>query len=103
LHILQAYSAWLFPLTTDFVYGFGVENGLIGALAKAALEARVEKGKSREEIAVALGQSVDTVRRFEKAVVFLGLNDVYAAYSDVTGVSLPDLLDEAKSHLSKNG
>lgn len=76
---------------------------MIAALAKAAREAREEKGISREEVAVALGQSVDTVRRFEKAVPFVGLNDLWEAYSDTTGVSLIDLLDDAKANLKKNG
>ena len=76
---------------------------LVEALAKAAKETREEKGVTLEEVAVALGQSVDTVRRFEKAIPFPALNELYAAYSTTTGVSLIDLLDEAKSNLKKKG
>lgn len=80
-----------------------MEGGLVDALAKAARETREEKGVSIEEVAVALGQSVDKVRRFEKAVPFPALNELYEAYSKTTGVSLCDLLDEAKSNLKKKG
>jgi transcriptional regulator with XRE-family HTH domain len=80
-----------------------VEKGLVAALAKAARDAREEKGVSLEEVAVALGQSVDKVRRFEKAEPFPALDGLYEAYSTATGVSLCDLLDEAKSNLKKKG
>lgn len=80
-----------------------VENGLAAALAKAAKDVREEKGVSREAVAVALGQSADKVRYFEREQAFGALSELYAAYSTATGVSLIDLLDEAKANLKKKG
>jgi predicted phosphoribosyltransferase len=80
-----------------------VDNGLAAALAKAARDVREEKDVSKEAVAVALGQSVDKVRYFEKGEAFGALSELYAAYSTATGVSLIDLLDEAKANLKKNG
>lgn len=77
--------------------------GFIEALADAARQAREDQGKSREEVAVALGASSDKVRYFEKARAFGALNEILDAYAEVTGVSLIDLLDEAKAILKKNG
>jgi len=75
---------------------------LTEALAQAARELREERGVSKERVADALGKSVDTIRRFENAEVFRGLNDLADAY-ERSGVSLIDLLDEASSHLKNKG
>lgn len=80
-----------------------MNTGLIAALATAAREAREENGVSPEQVAVALGKSVETVHRFERAEPFAGLELLYDAYEEATGVSLCDLLDEAKSNLKKKG
>lgn|GEM_PF-7092805 len=52
---------------------------------------------------MALGASTDKVRYFEKARAFTALDEILNAYEEVTGVSLFDLLDEAKAHLKKKG
>ncbi|HYJ21069.1 MAG TPA: hypothetical protein VEW07_03480 [Solirubrobacterales bacterium] len=80
-----------------------MKTGLVAALAKAAKDAREEKGVSREKVAVAMGQSADKVRYFENARAFGALDELMAAYEETTGASLIDLLDEAKSNLKKNG
>jgi predicted transcriptional regulator len=77
-------------------------TGFIEALAAAAVQLREEKGVTREEIAVSLGRSVDKVRYFEGAKGFAGLNDMIDAY-EANGISLFDLLDEAKATLKKSG
>lgn len=58
---------------------------------------------SKERIADELGKSTDTVRRFEGGGVFPALDELMAAYSRATGVSLIDLLDDAKANLKKKG
>jgi ribosome-binding protein aMBF1 (putative translation factor) len=80
-----------------------VSLGLVEALVHAARTAREDRDISKERVADELGKSVDTVRRFESGTVFVALNEIADAYSAATGVSLIDLLDEAKSHLKKNG
>jgi ribosome-binding protein aMBF1 (putative translation factor) len=80
-----------------------VETGLIAALAGAAKKARVDAGVSRGEVAVRVGKTEDTIRLFESARTFVALNDLVGAYEEATGVSLIDLLDEAKATLKKKG
>jgi len=77
--------------------------GFMEALSDAARQAREDGGKSREQVAVALGASVDKVRYFENARAFGALNEILDAYEEVTGVSLFDLLDETKANLKKKG
>lgn len=80
-----------------------MSTGLIPALAKAAREAREREGVSREEVAVVLKASADKVGYFERAEAFGALDELLAAYSEATTVSLFDLLDEAKANLKKKG
>lgn len=80
-----------------------MDTGLIAALARAAQEAREDHGVSPERVADALGKTVHTVNRFERAEPFTALNDLLNAYTEATGVSLFDLLDAAKSNLKKKG
>jgi transcriptional regulator with XRE-family HTH domain len=80
-----------------------VKTGLSAALAQAAKDAREEHGVSKAAVAVELGASEDKVRYFENARAFGGLDELLNAYSAATGVSLIDLLDDAKANLKKNG
>jgi transcriptional regulator with XRE-family HTH domain len=80
-----------------------VTESFVEAFAKAARRAREEAGVTREEIAVALGQSAEKVRFFETGRTFRALDDLISAYEDKADTSLIDLLDEAKATLKKNG
>jgi transcriptional regulator with XRE-family HTH domain len=80
-----------------------VENGLIGALAAAAKQAREDAGITRSRVAGHVGKTEDTIRKFEDGRTFIALNDLLSAYEETTGVSLFDLLDEAKATLKTNG
>jgi ribosome-binding protein aMBF1 (putative translation factor) len=80
-----------------------VDTGLIAALATAARKARETEGVSRVEVAAKLGKTEDTIRLFEGGHTFVALNDLFDAYEETTGVSLIDLLDEAKATLKKKG
>lgn len=55
------------------------------------------------EVAAKLGKTEDTIRLFEGGHTFVALNDLFDAYEETTGVSLIDLLDEAKATLKKKG
>jgi len=79
-----------------------VKPGLVDLLAESAKHQRTEKNISKERVADALGKSVDSIRRFENGGSFVGLSEILAAY-DTAGVSLIDLLDEARSNLKKSG
>lgn len=81
----------------------GMEGNFIEALAAAARQAREDQGISREEVAVALGASVDKVRYFENARAFDALNEILAAYSATTKRSIDQLLEETREHLKKKG
>lgn len=80
-----------------------MSTGLIKALVAAAKGARAEHGVSKERVADELGKSTDTIRRFENGGVYPALDELMDAYSAATGVSLIDLLEDAQSHLKKNG
>ena len=80
-----------------------MSTGLISALVAAAKGARTDHSISKERVADELGKSTDTIRRFEKGGVYPALDELMDAYSKATGVSLMDLLDDAKEHLKKNG
>jgi predicted transcriptional regulator len=78
--------------------------GFVEALAAAAKKAREDSGVSVAELAGALGKTEDSVRNFEDARTFLGLNDYLAAYDARTESSLFDLLDAAaKATLKTKG
>lgn len=73
------------------------------ALALAARQRREEAGVTREQVAVALGQSAEKVRYFETGRAFLALNDLLDAYEETAGASLFDLLRAAEANLNKKG
>ena len=52
---------------------------------------------------MALGASTEKIRYFESARGFIALDELLRAYSDTTGVSLLDIIEEAKANLKKNG
>lgn len=80
-----------------------MENGLVGALAAAAKQAREDAGVSRSVVAGKINKTEDTIRKFEDGRTFIALNDLLRAYADTTGASLFDLLDDAKATLKIKG
>lgn len=80
-----------------------MDNGLVGALAAAAKQAREDAGISRNIVAGRINKTEDTIRKFEDGRTFISLNDLLTAYAETTGVSLFDLLDDAKSTLKTKG
>ncbi len=80
-----------------------MENGLVGALAAVAKQAREDAGISRSVVAGQVNKTEDTIRKFEDGRTFIALSEILQAYEDTTGVSLFDLLDEAKATLKTKG
>lgn len=80
-----------------------MNTGLIPALGAAAKQAREDEGKSLAQVAAAIGKTEETVENWESGRTYSAVDDLLRAYEEVTGVSLFDMLDDAKKTLKTNG
>lgn len=78
-------------------------TGLIAALGAAAKQAREDADVPLSAIAGVIDKTENTVKNWEDGRVFGAVDDLLRAYEETTGVSLFDLLDEARATLKTKG